>query len=196
MFSGALLSGVNFAIERDEELHEQLRSLAGKRVALEWSGTGPMQGQSFEWVFAKDGLLEGAGLVRNTPRESLDVILGLTPEFFSSAVDDIIRKGPQGAGQGASSMRGIRIEGDIAVAEQLAPLMALFRERLHPVNLWLQAHPLAALAKKGVDYLINDADLLVKRETFNAHKSELRALRDAIDRLEKNISAYVPTSSR
>jgi ubiquinone biosynthesis protein UbiJ len=180
-----LLTGLNFAIERDEDLHQHLKSLAGRRVAVRFLVPGPWEGQTLEWAFAADGLLESMARARSA--EGLakvpDVTLGLTSAFFGSAITQVVSGKPTAA----SSFQGVRIEGDAAVAEQLGPLLAIFKERLDPVRLLIASSPAASMAKKAVDYAIHDAGWVVTREEFALHTKEVRGLRDAIDRLEKRI---------
>lgn len=182
-----LLTGLNFAIERDEALHEQLKGLAGRRVAVRFMVPGPWDGQTLEWVFAADGLLESVARARSAEGLAVapDVTLGLTSEFFGSAITQVVSGRPTPA----SSFKGVRIEGDAAVAEQLGPLLAVFKERLDPVRLLIARSPAASMAKQAIDYAIHDAGWVLTREEFEPHTKAVRSLRDAIDRLEKRLDA-------
>ncbi len=176
----AAIQAINFAIERDVDLHDQLRGLAGRVIAMAFDLPGPLQGKTLRLTLAADGLLAESSV----PDVQPDVTLQITPDFFTGAVEQFFSPLPSGP-----SLKGVRIQGDAAVAEQLGPLIAVIRSRTSPVVDAITSHPAAFLAKRAVDYAIHDAKLVVTKTEFQSHVQDLRTLRDAIDRLEKKLQA-------
>lgn len=205
----AAVQAINFAIERDEDLHDHLKPLAGKTIELVFDLQGPWQGRRLRLRIEADGLLHeptvqssGSGEVVNSSQLPLqpdgqarpaveaeaDVTLQIGSEFFVGAFEQVLSGGSTGtAGPG---MKGIRIQGDAAVAEKLGPLIAVIRAKTSPVVDAVTSHPLAFMAKRMVNYAIHDAKLVVTKQDFQSHSQELRSLRDAADRLEKKIQAF------
>jgi len=171
--SESLLLGLNCAIEADPDLHAHMKSLAGKRLELRFPAI-PSGEFSVHWSLAADGLLHdlSAGVSRASV-EPVDVSLVLTPAFFSGA-----------------GMRGVRIEGDASVAEQLSPLMALMKSRVAPLQQAFEASPLPDIVKRAASYVSDEAQLVVNASQMAAHQQELRELRNAIDRFEKRLDLY------
>ena len=203
-----MVQAINFAIERDQDLHDHLKPLAGKTIELVFDIQGPLQGRRIRLTLEADGLLHEptTGTSGSTTSQSMssvvadakatasslseepsaaDVTLQIGSEFFVGALEQAV-SGGLGASAGPG-MKGIRIQGDAAVAEKLGPLIAVIRAKTSPVVDAVTSHPLAFMAKRLVDYAIHDAKLVVTKQDFQAHAQELRGLRDAADRLEKKI---------
>ena len=208
-----MVQAINFAIERDQDLHDHLKPLAGKTIELVFDIQGPLQGRRIRLTLEADGLLHEptTGTSGSTTPQSMssvvananananatatasplseepaaDVTLQIGSEFFVGALEQAV-SGGLGASAGPG-MKGIRIQGDAAVAEKLGPLIAVIRAKTSPVVDAVTSHPLAFMAKRLVDYAIHDAKLVVTKQDFQAHAQELRGLRDAADRLEKKI---------
>jgi ubiquinone biosynthesis protein UbiJ len=200
----AVVQAINFAIERDEDLHDHLKPLAGKTIELVFDVQGPLQGRRLLLRIEADGLLHeptvqsaGSGEVvkssqtasqpdaQTSPAAEADVTLQVGSEFFVGAFEQVLSGGLAGAA--GPGMKGIRIQGDAAVAEKLGPLIAVIRAKTSPVVDAVTSHPLAFMAKRLVNYAIHDAKLVVTKQDFQAHAQALRGLRDAADRLEKKI---------
>ncbi|MFZ9997605.1 MAG: hypothetical protein ACO3FG_07315 [Burkholderiaceae bacterium] len=202
----AAVQAINFAIERDQDLHDHLKPLAGKTIELVFDLQGPLQGKRLRLQIEADGLLrEPSGSAQSsqvtvssgqTPAQAnqsseakleADVTLQVGGEFFVGAFEQAV-SGGLGATAGPG-MKGIRIQGDAAVAEKLGPLISVIRAKTSPVFDAVTSHPLAFMAKRLVDYAIHDAKLVVTKQDFQDHTQQLRSLRDAADRLEKKIQA-------
>ncbi|MFZ9141041.1 MAG: hypothetical protein ACO21C_06195 [Burkholderiaceae bacterium] len=205
----AAVQAMNFAIERDEDLHEHLKPLAGKTIELVFDLQGPLQGRRIRLRLEADGLLHepsanepsasapSAAIAAAPPsvgqssqpaddEPQADVTLLVGSEFFVGALEQAVSGGLGTAGPG---MKGIRIQGDAAVAEKLGPLISVIRAKTAPVFDAVTSHPLAFMAKRLVDYAIHDAKLVVTKQEFQDHTQQLRSLRDAADRLDKKIQA-------
>ena len=205
----AAVQAINFAIERDEDLHDHLKPLAGKTIELVFDLQGPLQGRRIRLRLEADGLLhepsasepfvsEPSAAITAAPpslgqssqpadgEPQADVTLLVGSEFFVGALEQAVSGGLGTAGPG---MKGIRIQGDAAVAEKLAPLISIIRAKTAPVFDAVTSHPLAFMAKRLVDYAIHDAKLVVTKQDFQDHTQQLRSLRDAADRLDKKIQA-------
>ncbi len=205
----AAVQAINFAIERDEDLHDRLKPLAGKTIELVFDLQGPLQGRRIRLRLEADGLLHEPSA--NEPSASApfaaiaaaplsvgqssqpadgepqaDVTFLVGSEFFVGALEQVVSGGLGTAGPG---MKGIRIQGDAAVAEKLGPLISVIRAKTAPVFDAVTSHPLAFMAKRLVDYAIHDAKLVVTKQEFQDHTQQLRSLRDAADRLDKKIQA-------
>lgn len=215
--SQGFLAAVNFAIERDDELHDAMRGLAGKTLAFRLDIPGVFNGLSFYGRFAADGLLEDL-LAEPGPRPEssftaqpslshrsvpvADVSLWLSSDFFSSTMSQTLQAlrptqdapgsndlGIGGtAAMGPSALRGIRIEGDAALAQRLVPLLDVLRSRVTPLQLAISSSPLARMAQKAVHYLVYDAGVLVTKPELADHAKSVRSLRERIDRLEKRVN--------
>ncbi len=202
----AVVQAINFAIERDKDLHDHLKPLAGKTIELIFDLQGPWQGRRLRLRIEADGLLHeptvqpsgSGGVVKSSqpalqpdaqasPEAEADVTLQVGSEFFVGVFEQVLSGGSAGAA--GPGMKGIRIQGDAAVAEKLGPLIAVIRTKTSPVVDVVTSHPLAFMAKRMVNYAIHDAKLVVTKQDFQAHAQEIRGLRDAADRLEKKIQA-------
>jgi ubiquinone biosynthesis protein UbiJ len=200
----AVVQAINFAIERDEDLHDHLKPLAGKTIELVFDLQGPLQGKRVRLQIEADGLLHEPSAKHVPPAASVpssqlpqssdedgeaNVTLQIGSEFFVGALEQAVAGGLGSGAAAGPGMKGIRIQGDAAVAEKLGPLIAVIRSKTAPVFDAVTSHPLAFLAKRFVDYAIHDAKLVVTKQDFQAHAQDLRSLRDAADRLEKKIQA-------
>jgi ubiquinone biosynthesis protein UbiJ len=201
----AVVQAINFAIERDEDLHDHLKPLAGRTIELVFDLQGPLQGKRLCLHLEADGLLhEPLSAPQSTPASSTpsasaagvaepppaaDVTLQIGSEFFVGALEQAVAGGLGSGAAAGPGMKGIRIQGDAAVAEKLGPLISVIRSKTAPVFDAATSHPLAFMAKRFVDYAIYDAKLVVTKQDFQAHTQDLRSLRDATDRLEKKIQA-------
>jgi ubiquinone biosynthesis protein UbiJ len=197
----AVVQAINFAIERDEDLHDHLKPLAGKTIELVFDLQGPLQGKRVRLQIEADGLLHEPSAKHASSAASLpstqsadedreaNVTLQIGSEFFVGALEQVVAGGLGSGAAAGPGMKGIRIQGDAAVAEKLGPLIAVIRSKTAPVFDAATSHPLAFMAKRFVDYAIHDAKLVVTRQDFQSHTQDLRTLRDAADRLEKKIQA-------
>lgn len=177
MTSNNLIAGLNWAIERDESLHQVLKGLAGKKIRVLLAA-----GAVFDWAIEADGLLENLALgggesAAHQPHVTIQINTGLSGEPASGAA------------------RGIRIEGDAAVAERLGPLLKLIKDRVSPWETFWNSSPAGLLAKQVADYAMHEAQVVVSRDQANRHQAQLRELRDAIDRFEKRIDQFERTRS-
>jgi ubiquinone biosynthesis protein UbiJ len=183
-----MLAALNFAIERDRALHDQLRSLAGCHIAIGFEGFSPLTIPALSARFAPDGLLEAVSTESSVP---IDVRLTLTPAFFVASLEQVLSQPSAGP-----SMRGLRIEGDVEIAQRLTPLIALMRARISPLGQALQRSWPAQAAQKAAHYAIFETNVLVSRGRMDSHQQDLHALRDRIARLEKRLQSVEATSAR
>jgi ubiquinone biosynthesis protein UbiJ len=172
-----LIAGLNWAIERDESLHQVLRGLAGKRIRVLLPA-----GAVLDWAIEADGLLQdlslaGSESAAHSPHVVIQMNTGLSGASASGAA------------------RGVRIEGDASVAERLGPLLNLVKERVSPWEHFWNNSPAGLLAKQVADYAMHEARVVVSRDQADQHQAQLRQLRDAIDRLEKRIDQFERTRS-
>jgi ubiquinone biosynthesis protein UbiJ len=187
-----VISALNFAIERDRALHDQLRGLASRIIAVHFDGFEPLRLPSLSAAFAPDGLLEALGTrTEQTP----DIQLTLTPAFFLSSAEQFF----SGASTGPS-MKGLRIEGDAEVAQQLTPLIELMRSRLSPLGQaasqsW-PAQMAQTAAQKAANYAIHEAGVLATRPMLHAQQRQIQALRDRVARFEKRLQSVEATRAR
>lgn len=151
---------LNWAIARDDDLHKALQGLAGKRLRLAF----PVGG-SIDCEIEADGLLKEFS--RNAQHQE--------PHVTIIVQSDITK--------------GLRIEGDAAVAERLSPLVKVIKERVSPWERFWNNSMAGAIAKQVAEYAIHESDLLVSRQRAEAHHEALRQFRDALDRLEKRVDA-------
>jgi len=177
-----VLAALNFAIEHDRALHDHLRGLAGRRMTVEFDGFAPLKVPSVSAQFALDGLLEA---VRLDSPEAADVRLTLSPAFFLATAEQLL------SGQAAAvSLKGLRIEGDAEVAQQLVPLIQLMRSRLSPFGQAAsQSWPVQA-AQRAAHFAVHETDVLATRPMVEAQQQALQALRDRIARFEKRLQAF------
>jgi ubiquinone biosynthesis protein UbiJ len=200
----AVVQAINFAIERDQDLHDHLKPLAGKTIELVFDLQGPLQGKRLRLHIEADGLLHEPSVKQSSSFSPVpssqaaqvadqdgeaNVTLQIASEFFIGALEQTLAGGLGSGATAGPGMKGIRIQGDAAVAEKLGPLIAVIRSKTAPVFDAATSHPLAFMAKRFVDYAIHDAKLVVTKQDFQAHTQDLRTLRDATERLEKKIQA-------
>jgi ubiquinone biosynthesis protein UbiJ len=167
-----LLAALNWAIEKDEALHEALRGLAGKKIAV----VLPF-GVRVNWALEADGLLHELNLASAANHSNT----GNQQESFASREPDVVITV---AGKIA---KGVRIEGAAAVVEKLAPLGKLVKERVSPWEQFWANSPPALAAKQLADYAIYEANLVTSRQQAASHLEALRELKNSLDRLEKRI---------
>ena len=202
----AVVQAINFAIERDADLHDHLKPLAGKTIELVFDLQGPLQGKLLRLHLEADGLLHepparnasfGVPVLSSPAPQGSEqdgegeahVTLQIGSEFFIGALEQTLAGGLGSGAAAGPGMKGIRIQGDAAVAEKLGPLIAVIRSKTAPVFDAATSHPLAFMAKRFVDYAIHDAKLVVTKQDFQSHTQAVRNLRDAADRLEKKLQA-------
>ncbi len=154
-----IINVLNFAIERDDDLHKALKGLAGRRLRVMF----PVGG-NVDCEIEADGLLKEFS--RNAHPE---------PHVTIIVQSDITK--------------GLRIEGDAVVAERLGPLAKVIKERVSPWERFWNNSMAGAIAKQVAEYAIHESDLVVSRPQAQAHHEALRQFRDALDRLEKRIDA-------
>ncbi|MGA0882613.1 MAG: hypothetical protein ACO3QP_07365 [Burkholderiaceae bacterium] len=183
-----MLAALNFAIERDRALHDQLRSLAGCHIVVAFEGFSPLAIPALSARFAPDGLLEAVTTDASAP---IDVRLTLTPAFFLASMEQFFSKASAGP-----SMKGVRIEGDAEIAQKLTPLIALMRARISPLGQAVQKSWPAQAAQKVAHHAIYETDVLVSRAQVDSHQQDLQALRDRIARFEKRLQSVEATSAR
>lgn len=175
--SPALTRALNFAIESDPLIHEACKGIAGRVIRLRLESVSD---KFVDWRFAADGLLEavslpqpaGEGSVVNEP----DLILTLQPAALKSVMS-------------ADSHRvsGIRIEGDAALAERLAPLVAVLKEKVSLWRLALANHPIALAATEAVLGAAKSGRFLLSREQADETSQRLRRLRESLDRADRRL---------
>jgi ubiquinone biosynthesis protein UbiJ len=169
MMENNLIAAMNWAIEKDEPLHAVLKTLAGKhiRVGLPWGGS------HLDWSIQADGLLNQIGLNRAAEDTTPNVLIHI----------------------GTDLTRGMRIEGDAAVAEKLGPLADLIKKRISPWERFWENSPMAILARQAVDYAKYESNVIISKEQAQAHDQVLRQFRDALDRFEKRLDQFERTKS-
>ncbi|NBV88503.1 MAG: hypothetical protein EBR88_03160, partial [Betaproteobacteria bacterium] len=113
------------------------------------------------------------------------VALTLSPAFFLATAEQLL------SGQAAAvSLKGLRIEGDAEVAQQLVPLIQLMRSRLSPFGQAAsQSWPVQA-AQRAAHFAVHETDVLATRPMVEAQQQALQALRDRIARFEKRLQAF------
>lgn len=163
---------LNWAISKDEALHQALAPLSGKRLRLVF----PIGG-SVDWEIEADGLLRELGF--ETRFSSLRTAGIDQPEKNP----DVIIKFQSGPG------KSLHIEGDAMVAEKLAPLAKLVKERFWPWERFWSQSMAGAIAKQIADYAVHEAGAIVGKSQADAHQQALRDFHDALNRLEKRIDA-------
>lgn len=187
-----MIAALNFAIERDRPLHDQLRRLAGRTITMEFEGFEPLPVPALSAQFAADGLLQSLGA---SPAPEPDVRLTLTPTFFIASVEQLFSGG--GAGP---SLKGLRIQGDLEVAQQLTPLIQLMRSRLSPLGQAAsQSWPAQAAqnaAQKAAHFAIHEAGVLATKPMLQEQQQAIQALRDRIARFEKRLQSAEATRAR
>lgn len=187
-----MIAALNFAIERDRALHDQLRRLAGRVLSVQFEGFEPLSIPRVSAEFAADGLLHALG---PSGQGEPDVRLTLTPAFFLASMEQWF----SGAGTGPS-LKGLRIEGDLEVAQQLTPLIQLMRTRLSPLGQAAsQSWPVKAAqqaAQKAAHFAIHEAGVLATRPMLDEQQQALQALRDRLARFEKRLQSAEATRAR
>lgn len=169
-----LLAALNWAIEKDEALHEALRGLAGKTITV----VLPF-GVRVNWALEADGLLHElnfastANLPNTNTSHSQESLSSREPDVLITVTGQIAK--------------GVRIEGAAAVVEKLAPLGKLLKDRISPWEQFWANSPPALAAKQLADYAIYEANLVASRQRAASHLEALRELKNSLDRLEKRI---------
>ncbi len=133
-----------------------------------------------------------------------DVTLWLTSGFFGHAArqaaasfwpsSEATKSGvaPESRPSGLTSMHGVRIEGDAALAQRLVPLLEVMADRVSPLQLLIARSPVAQIAQKAVNYAVYESGVLITKKDMAAHSQSLRALRERIDRFEKKLALLTP----
>ncbi|NBW01736.1 MAG: hypothetical protein EBR85_08580 [Betaproteobacteria bacterium] len=167
-----VVNALNWAIAKDEPLHVALRGLSGKRLQV----VLPVLG-SLDWEIEADGLLKEVGL-----KNQYGQLNSAGSEGCGRAPDVILTIS-------ADLSRGPRIEGDAMVAERLAPLVKLIKDRFSPWEHFWSQSPAGQLARQAAEFAVHEAEILVSRSQIHEHDQRLRGFREALDRLEKRIDA-------
>ena len=167
-----VVSALNWAIAKDEPLHIALRGLSGKRLRI----VLPVLG-SLDWEIEADGLLKEVGLKNQYGqlKSAASAGAGREPDVTITISTDL--------------SRGPRIEGDAMVAERLAPLVKLLKDRVSPWEHFWSHSPAGQMARQAAEFAVHEAGVLVSRQQIQEHDQVLRGFRDALDRLEKRVDS-------
>jgi len=180
-----ILKSINHVIEQEKWAHDLLLSREGQIVAISLP-VGNFQ------------LMIQNGLLANTSDNT--GVAAVSLEISQEAIWAFLREGKSGA------MKFVRISGDVDFAadlnrlaadlkweaeEDLAKLIGDAPSRrilLESKKLLHQASLAVDDFKLGLrDYLVNEKNTLLGAQQFNEFKSEIRLLRDQLDRTEKKI---------
>jgi ubiquinone biosynthesis protein UbiJ len=180
-----ILKSINHVIEQEKWAHDLLLSREGQIVAISLP-VGNFQ------------LMIQNGLLANTSDNT--GVAAVSLEISQEAIWAFLREGKSGA------MKFVRISGDVDFAadlnrlaadlkweaeEDLAKLIGDAPSRrilLESKKLFQQASLAVDDFKLGLrDYLVNEKNILLGAQQFNEFKSEIRLLRDQLDRTEKKI---------
>jgi ubiquinone biosynthesis protein UbiJ len=180
-----ILKSINHVIEQEKWAHNLLLSREGQIVAISLP-VGNFQ------------LMIQNGLLANTSDNT--GVAAVSLEISQEAIWAFLREGKSGA------MKFVRISGDVDFAadlnrlaadlkweaeEDLAKLIGDAPSRrilLESKKLFQQASLAVDDFKLGLrDYLVNEKNTLLGAQQFNEFKSEIRLLRDQLDRTEKKI---------
>jgi ubiquinone biosynthesis accessory factor UbiJ len=180
-----ILKSINHVIEQEKWAHDLLLSREGQIVAISLP-VGNFQ------------LMIQNGLLANTSDNT--GVAAVSLEISQEAIWAFLREGKSGA------MKFVRISGDVDFAadlnrlaadlkweaeEDLAKLIGDAPSRrilLESKKLFQQASLAVDDFKLGLrDYLVNEKNTLLGAQQFNEFKSEIRLLRDQLDRTEKKI---------
>ena len=180
-----ILQSINHVIEQEKWAHDLLLSREGQIVAISLP-VGNFQ------------LMIQNGLLANTSDNT--GVAAVSLEISQEAIWAFLREGKSGA------MKFVRISGDVDFAadlnrlaadlkweaeEDLAKLIGDAPSRrilLESKKLFQQASLAVDDFKLGLrDYLVNEKNTLLGAQQFNEFKSEIRLLRDQLDRTEKKI---------
>ena len=177
-----LISALNWAIQKDEPLHQVLKGLAGKTIRVVF----PV-GFHFDWFIEADGLLSGLGLTAK------DKSFGSLHQAASADSSSLSRKPDVTI---AIEFTGkMRVEGDAMVAEKLGPLLTLMKTRFSPIEKFWNESPAGLFAKQAADYAVYEANVVISRRQAEDHLQALRKFRERIDRLEKRLDQFERTRS-
>ena len=181
-----VLRAINHLIEQEKWARDLLLRHDHKIVAV-------------ELPFGSFRLLIQDGLLQDAKQEDIEssVSLEISQEAFWAFVKD---------GKGAA-MKFVRISGDVDLAADLNRLFAELRweaeEDLSKLigdapsrriiveskKVFTQANNAVEDLKSGVrDFLVNERNILLGANQFNDFKSEIRLLRDQLDRAEKKLN--------
>jgi ubiquinone biosynthesis protein UbiJ len=187
------LGWVNAVIESRPEVHEACRALAGRRLCFvaDPIGIETRTLQAFT-AFEADGLLGSLSLDASLNHEP-EVIIHLGPGFFVDAVSTGLAQlaapflpfgtADQGTSAAGPSLKGVRIEGDAALAQKLMPLIeSLKNQRPEPPALLRFLTPKPQPASHDPEALP-----FVSKVELRQQVSQLRSLRESLDRLEKRL---------
>jgi len=181
-----VLRAINHLIEQEKWARDLLLRHDHKIVAV-------------ELPFGSFRLLIQDGLLQDAKQEDIEssVSLEISQEAFWAFVKD---------GKGAA-MKFVRISGDVELAADLNRLFAELRweaeEDLSKLigdapsrriiveskKVFTQANNAVEDLKSGVrDFFVNERNILLGANQFNDFKSEIRLLRDQLDRAEKKLN--------
>lgn len=187
------LGWVNAVIESRPEVHEACRALAGRRLCFvaDPIGIETHTLQAFT-AFEADGLLGSLSLDASLNHES-EVTIHLGPGFFVDAASTGLAQlaasflpfgtTDQGTSAAGPSLKGVRIEGDAALAQKLMPLIESLKNQLpEPPVLLRFLTPKPQPASQDPEALP-----FVSKVEMRQQVSQLRTLRESLDRLEKRL---------
>jgi hypothetical protein len=194
----SFMGWVNSTIEARPELHEACQPLAGRRLCfvVDPIGLDANRLQVFT-AFEADGLLHSLSLDASLNHEP-EVTIHLGPGFFVEAASTSIAQfaasflpfgAPvQDAQATGPSLKGVRIEGDAALAQRLMPLIETLKSQQPDLPGFLSLFkPKAMQASQDPE-----AMPFVSKVELRQQASRLRTLREGIDRLDKRLKAATP----
>ena len=195
----SFMGWVNSAIEARPELHEACRPLAGRRLCfvVDPIGLDANRLQIFT-AFEADGLLHSLSLDASLHHEP-EVTIHLGPGFFVEAASTGIAQlaasflpfgvPAQDAQAAGPSLKGVRIEGDAALAQRLMPLIETLKSQQPELP-----HFLSFFFKPRTTQASQDPETMpfVSKVELRQQASRLRTLREGIDRLDKRLKAATP----
>lgn len=187
------LGWVNVVIESRPEVHQACRALAGRRLCFVADPMG-METRTLQafTAFEADGLLGTLSLDASLNHEP-EVTIHLGPGFFVDAASTGLAQlaasflpfGTQDQGTSAAgpSLKGVRIEGDAALAQKLMPLIESLKNQRPELPVFLRfLTPKPQPASQDPEALP-----FVSKVELRQQASQLRTLREGLDRLEKRL---------
>ncbi|MGA0101050.1 MAG: hypothetical protein ACO3V3_02070 [Burkholderiaceae bacterium] len=194
----SFMGWVNSVIEARPELHEACRPLAGRRLCfvVDPIGLDANRLQIFT-AFEADGLLHSLSLDASLHHEP-EVTIHLGPGFFVEAASTGIAQfaasflpfgvPAQDAQAAGPSLKGVRIEGDAALAQRLMPLIETLKSQQPELPHFL------SFFKPRTTQASQDPEAMpfVSKVELRQQASRLRTLREGIDRLDKRLKAATP----
>ena len=195
----SFMGWVNSAIEARPELHEACRPLAGRRLCfvVDPIGLDANRLQIFT-AFEADGLLHSLSLDASLHHEP-EVTIHLGTGFFVEAASTGIAQfassflpfgvPAQDAQAAGPSLKGVRIEGDAALAQRLMPLIETLKSQQPELP-----HFLSFFFKPRTTQASQDPEAMpfVSKVELRQQASRLRTLREGIDRLDKRLKTATP----